>query len=51
MGARPHWGKLFTLAADRLGGRYEKMDDFRQLIETHDPHRRFGNAFLEEYIY
>jgi xylitol oxidase len=47
MGARPHWGKLFTMSDLH----YEKLDAFRKLISTHDPNRKFANAFLEEYVY
>jgi xylitol oxidase len=47
----PHWGKLFTMSAAELHSRFTRLDDFRQLISTHDPNRKFGNSFLEEHIY
>ncbi len=49
--ARPHWGKLFTLAPAELQGRYEKLDDFKQLLREHDPRGKFRNAFLDATIY
>jgi alditol oxidase len=49
-GARPHWGKLFTLAPKQLQAQYEKLDGFRDLLQRHDPTSKFGNAFLERYI-
>lgn len=44
--ARPHWGKLFTLPADELRGRYPRFDDFAALRARFDPDGRLRNAFL-----
>lgn len=49
--ARPHWGKLFTMAPAQLQSRYEKMDAFRQLVKEYDPQGKFRNAFLETNLY
>ena len=49
--ARPHWGKLFTLSPKHLMSRYEKSQDFRQLLSQYDPHGKFRNAFLDSYIF
>jgi xylitol oxidase len=46
-GARPHWGKLFTLAPDVLAERYERLTDFARLRAEHDPTGKFANAFLQ----
>ncbi|WP_460776058.1 D-arabinono-1,4-lactone oxidase [Microbacterium sp. GXF7504] len=43
--ARPHWGKLFTLDAETLRGRYPHWDDFVRLRARLDPDGRFANAF------
>jgi xylitol oxidase len=43
---RPHWGKLFTISAETLKSRYEKFDDFLQLIDRYDPQGKFRNEFL-----
>jgi xylitol oxidase len=48
---RPHWGKLFTMSPETLRSRYEKLSDFKQLVNQYDPQRKLGNAFLETYIY
>lgn len=49
--ARPHWGKLFTMRADRLQPLYEKLTDFRQLLRRFDPEGKFRNAFLERTVF
>jgi alditol oxidase len=49
--ARPHWGKVFTIAPKVLESRYEKLADFKKLVAEYDPHGKFRNAFLEHNIY
>lgn len=44
---KPHWGKLFTMPADAFQPRYEKLPDFRALVQQYDPQGKFQNAFLE----
>jgi xylitol oxidase len=46
-GARPHWGKLFTISATQLKARYERYADFQQLMRQYDPNGKFRNEFLE----
>ena len=48
---RPHWGKLFTIPAGVLRGRYERWDDFKSLVGRHDPKGKFRNAFLTSNLY
>lgn len=48
---KPHWGKLFTIPANELGSRYEKMPDFIQMMKTFDPEGKFRNDFLDTYVY
>ena len=50
-GVRPHWGKLFTLPSTQLQQRYEKCDEFKQLVERYDPKRKFRNEFLTTHLY
>ncbi len=50
-GAKPHWGKLFTLDAATLQSRYEKMGDFVNLLRSFDPEGKFRNHFLDTFIY
>ncbi len=45
--ARPHWGKVF--AADPCD-HYPRLDDFRALVDAHDPGRKFTNPFLDRVI-
>jgi alditol oxidase len=47
-GARPHWGKLFTIPAANLKARYERYSDFQQLLRQYDPNGKFRNEFLTQ---
>ena len=49
-GARPHWGKLFTVSAERLAALYPRIADFRSLMADFDPQATFRNEFLRQYI-
>ena len=49
--ARPHWGKLFTIPAPTLQARYERLPDFRALLESFDPNGIFRNTFLETFVF
>jgi alditol oxidase len=49
--ARPHWGKLFTMPASTLESRYEKLEDFKKLAASYDPHGKFRNDFLDGNLY
>ena len=46
-GARPHWGKLFTITPAQLKARYERYADFQQLLKQYDPTGKFRNEFLD----
>ncbi|WP_284645791.1 FAD-binding protein [Paenibacillus silviterrae] len=48
--ARPHWGKLFTMPAERLQSLYSKLPAFQQLIRQCDPHGKFRNDYLSKYL-
>lgn len=50
LGARPHWGKLFTLAPAQLPTLFPKLFDFQQRRRDYDPAGKFRNAFLDTYI-
>jgi xylitol oxidase len=50
-GARPHWGKLFTMAPSVLRSRYQRLPDFLALARKHDPQGKFRNAFLDRNVY
>ncbi|MDX6204418.1 MAG: alditol oxidase [Frankiales bacterium] len=49
-GARPHWGKVFTLAPERVRALYPHFADFQQLQAEFDPNGVFRNEFLEPYL-
>jgi len=49
--ARPHWAKLFTMSPTHLQSLYEKLPEFRRLLEYYDPRGKFHNAFLDKYIF
>jgi len=46
-GARPHWGKLFTIPPPQLRSRYDRYADFQQLLGQYDPKGKFRNEFLD----
>jgi alditol oxidase len=50
-GARPHWGKLFTMEPARLQSLYKKLPEFRGLLQYYDPQGKFRNAFLDKYVF
>jgi L-gulono-1,4-lactone dehydrogenase len=50
VGGRPHWGKMHTLGAGRLGALYPKFADFLRVRHEADPQRRFANPYLEQVL-
>ena len=50
-GARPHWGKLFTIPPAQLQARYERHAEFKQMLAQNDPKGKFRNAFLNTNIF
>ncbi len=46
---RPHWGKLSTIAAGDVAGRYPRMDDFRRLVAEFDGPGQFRNDYADAY--
>jgi xylitol oxidase len=51
LGARGHWGKLAVTEPAVVRADYERLADFQALAAEFDPERRFGNRFLETYVY
>ena len=49
--AKPHWGKLFTMSPRRLAALYQRMPDFRHLLQEYDPKGKFRNDFLNTNIF
>jgi alditol oxidase len=50
-GARPHWGKLFTMAPKALQALYVKHPEFLEFVKTYDPEGKFRNDYLNLNIY
>jgi xylitol oxidase len=48
---RPHWGKMFTMPPAAVQARYARLPEFRALLEEHDPHGKFRNAFVERNVF
>ncbi|MGX7680940.1 D-arabinono-1,4-lactone oxidase [Jatrophihabitans sp. DSM 45814] len=48
--ARPHWGKVFTIAPERVRAMYEHRADFAALAAEYDPAGKFSNEFLQTYV-
>ena len=49
--ARPHWGKLFTMAPERLRAKYSRLPEFIALSKNYDPQGKFRNEFLNTNIF
>jgi len=47
LGARPHWGKVFTRLAPET---YPRFDDFLELRSRFDPAGKFDNEFLQKFL-
>jgi xylitol oxidase len=50
MGARPHWGKLFIADAAQIAPQYDRIGDFRALVERIDPRGAFRNDWLQTHV-
>jgi len=50
LGARPHWGKLFSMQPEQLRPLYPRLPDYQRLLRELDPQGKFFNAFLRRYI-
>jgi len=49
--ARPHWGKLLTMAPAHLDSLYEKLPEFVALSRRFDPAGKFHNDFLNTNVF
>ena len=47
VGGRPHWGKMHSLDAARLGELYPRFGDFLRVRREHDPDGVFANRYLD----
>ncbi|MGE0724253.1 MAG: D-arabinono-1,4-lactone oxidase [Alphaproteobacteria bacterium] len=49
--ARPHWGKLFTMAPARVRALYPRLPDFVDRLRQVDPRGKFRNAFIHRILF
>lgn len=47
----PHWAKLSTLSPSVIQSRFEKLNEFKQLVAKHDPNGKFRNEFLDTALF
>ena len=50
LGARPHWGKVSSMAPEAVRARYPRWGDFRALARSLDPAGKFRNDFMDAYF-
>ncbi|OLR92488.1 D-arabinono-1,4-lactone oxidase [Actinokineospora bangkokensis] len=50
LGARPHWGKLTTMAPEEVVAHYPRAQDFTTLLRTMDPGGKFTNDLLDAHF-
>jgi xylitol oxidase len=50
LGARPHWGKVFSMPPRAVRALYPRWDDFRALARSLDPAGKFRNDFTDTYF-
>ncbi len=50
LGARPHWGKVTTMAPELVRSRWPRAGDFAALAERLDPQGRLRNDLLEAWF-
>lgn len=50
-GARPHWGKLFTMSPSWFEPSYTRLPQFRALAAEYDPRGKFRNRFVQTNVY
>jgi xylitol oxidase len=48
--ARPHWGKLFLAGEGEIAPLYERLGDFRVLLDRLDPRGAFRNDWLTRHV-
>ncbi|WP_129787393.1 D-arabinono-1,4-lactone oxidase [Promicromonospora panici] len=50
LGARPHWGKLFTVPVADLPGLYPRFGDFAELAARLDPAGKFRGGYVHKLL-
>jgi xylitol oxidase len=49
--AIPHWGKLFSMRPAVLQGRFERLNDFKDLMVNQDPQGKFRNQYIDSILF
>lgn len=50
LGARPHWGKLTTVAPEELAALFPRLADFRALADRLDPEHALRGGYVERLL-
>ena len=50
LGARPHWGKVFSVPPQTVRAAYPRLPDFQALTASLDPGGKFRNDFTDTYL-
>ena len=50
LGARPHWGKVFSVPPQTVRALYPRWADFQALARSLDPAGKFRNDFMDTYF-
>jgi alditol oxidase len=50
LGARPHWGKVFSVPPQTVRALYPRWADFQALASSLDPAGKFRNDFMDTYF-
>jgi alditol oxidase len=50
LGARPHWGKVFSVPPSTVRALYPRWAEFRALADSLDPAGKFRNEFADTYF-
>ena len=50
-GARPHWGKLFTMTPSQVMPLYAQLSSYQALLAHYDANGKFRNRFVNANIY
>jgi len=50
-GPRPHWGKIFAIAPDRMQAQYPRLAEFKAFLKQQDPQGKFRNEYIEGNLY
>ena len=48
--ARPHWGKVFSVAPGRVRALYPRLGGFQALRHEFDPANKLGNEMVDRYL-